>query len=221
MTRIWRRRAWLVGLTAAVALVATGCVGFTGTKVIEGDAPPGAEFVVQITCTHETEGVVFDGTLTFTEDGETLSTDQSGIPPGSTTCTIVETEDAGATSVEYQCDGDPTITPASPLDAGLTGGGPGASAPAFGNGETTATCDDTGGDGIVVEIFMASTEIEVPEIGPVEVGDSEIEVNFTVINTFVEPPTTTAPPTTAPPEPAPVEAVAPAPVPTQVVTFTG
>lgn len=218
MTGIRGRRARLAVLVAAMVLVAAGCVSFTGTKVIEGDAPPGAEFEVEIVCVHETDGELFTETFVFTEDGQTLTTPfpPHEIPPGQTTCTIVETEDAGATGVEYQC--GTTVTPVEEpeeleeavLDAGL-GGGPGASVAARG-AETFAECSSADPDE-GLRVFISMQEGTTPGE-----GDSRIDVEFTVINTFEEPPPTTAPPTTttAPPPAPAAEAAAPS-----EVTFTG
>jgi len=211
MTRILGRRARLLVLVGAVALVAGGCVSFSGTKVVTGEGTPTGDFVVRITCEIGAQTVTED--LTF--QGE--ETVESGpfsllLTFGEASCFITEIEQAGATSVTYVC-GDIVIRPVDETSLELLeqvppgAGGPGASlAGGEPNGEQ-ATCTETP-DGLEVEI-----SIEDP---------AEVFVNFTVINDFeAPPPTTAAPTTTAPPQPAAVEAVAPTPVPTRVVTFTG
>ena len=70
------------------------------TKVIEGTAPPGAEFVVHVECTDSQDIVIVDEDLTFTtSDTQTVDTLNSAL-----TCTVEETETAGATSVSYECE---------------------------------------------------------------------------------------------------------------------
>lgn len=204
----WFRRARLIVPVAAVALVAAGCVDFTGTKVITGEGTPTGDFVVRITCeigdNVVTQDVTFQGEETVSGDAILL-----GPLEGEASCFITEIEQAGATSVTYEC-GDIDIDPIDILELptdpeGTQSGGPGASA-FRGDGEE-ATCTETP-DGLEVEIALE--------------GPAEVDIDYTVINDFaVTPPTTTTPTTTTLPEPAPVEAVAPAPVPAQVVTFTG
>jgi hypothetical protein len=190
----WVRRARLLVLVAAVALVAAGCVTFTGNKEVTGGESDGP-FVVRISCPGadpESEDLTFIGESTETSD-------DFEIGPGATTCTIVEIEQAGATSVTYLC-GEITIDPLVDLTESGAEGGPGMSASR--GGSNTAECTE-GADGLTVEIFLVS--------------EAEVAVSFTVINDFTPTPTTT----TAPPDPASVEAVAPTPVPAQVIAFTG
>lgn len=207
----WIRRARLIVPVAAVALVATACVNFTGTKVITGEGTPTGDFVVRITCQIGDQTVTED--LTFSGE-ETQSSDEFIFGPtlGEGTCTIVEIEQAGATSVTYQC-GEvefDAVEAAIPGDAGATKtagafGGPGTSL-AIGQGPVTCT-ETPDGLEIDVDIFQPGT----------------VNVSFTVINDFAVTPPTTLAPTTTTLEPAPAEAAAPppAPVPTRVVTFTG
>ncbi len=70
------------------------------TKVIEGAPPPGAEFVVHVECTDDSDMVVVDEDLTFTGP-ETQTLDAGG---SAFSCDIEETADAGATSVSYECE---------------------------------------------------------------------------------------------------------------------
>lgn len=210
MTRILGRRARLLVLVGAVALVAAGCVSFSGTKVVTGEGTPTGDFVVRITCEIGAQTITED--LTFHGE-ETVESEPFSLllSFGEASCFITEIEQAGATTVTYQCGDiivDAIIEPDAAPEISTDSGGPGSSA--FQGGPpppAEATCTETP-DGLEVEI-----SIEDP---------AQITVNFTVINDFaVTPPTTAAPTTTAPPQPAPVEAVAPTPVPTRVVTFTG
>jgi hypothetical protein len=197
---VGRARGFL--LLATVALVAAGCVNFTGSKVITNGESSGP-FVVRITCEGtdpESEDLTFTGESTETTMDFELPIDFQNFQ-ASTTCTITEIEQAGATSVTYQCG---EIEFLLPLDTGAgssrtpSAGGPGMSVT---RGETPgeATCTETP-EGLVVEITVF-TEVEV-------------SVSFTVINDFTPTTTTTLP--EPPPDPAPAEAVA-----SQVVTFTG
>ncbi len=68
------------------------------TKVIEGEAPPGAEFVVDITCSNGAAAT--PAQLTFTEGG----TQPVSVNSGDTTCTVTESETAGALEVRYACE---------------------------------------------------------------------------------------------------------------------
>lgn len=194
-----RMRALL--LFGAVALVAAGCVNFTGSKVITNGESSGP-FVVRITC-EDTDPETQD--LTFTGEG-TETTMDFDLPfdienfQGSTTCTITEIEQAGATSVTYQCgefeflvevDEESSRTPSA--------GGPGMSV-TRGVDPGDVDCTETP-EGLIYEITLFE--------------EVEVSVSFTVINDFT--PTTT---TTTLPEPPPVAAPAEA-VAGQVVTFTG
>jgi len=207
----WVRRARLIVPVAAVALVAAGCVDFTGSKVITGEGTPTGDFVVRITCLigegadaeEVTQDLTFDGAGTQSTPLPFIFEDSEGV--GS--CFVTEVEQAGATSVTYQCgDADvdaveveiPGDTETS--DAAGTFGGPGRS---LARGGDPVTCTETP-DGL-------EYDVDIPFPGT-------IDVDFTVINDFEAPPPTT---TTAPPTPAAVEAVAPTPVPAQVVAFTG
>jgi hypothetical protein len=97
-------RAVLAVLTLAtgpVALVLTASpasAGFTPTltvtKVVEGTPPPGAEWVVDVTCTNNPPAQ-----FSFTESGES----ENLVLIGPTSCTVVESSTAGAT-VTYACE---------------------------------------------------------------------------------------------------------------------
>jgi Domain of unknown function (DUF5979) len=74
----------------------------TVTKVVNGTAPPGAQYVVDITC---------DGGATASPNQMIFSgpgSDDAAINSGSTTCTVTESQSAGA-AVSYACEitGDP------------------------------------------------------------------------------------------------------------------
>ena len=68
------------------------------TKVIEGEAPAGAEYVVDISCTNGATPTPEQ--LTFTEGG----TQPVSVNSGNTTCTVTESETAGALEVRYACE---------------------------------------------------------------------------------------------------------------------
>ncbi len=99
-------RAFLAVLalaTGPMALVLTASpasAGFTPkltvTKVVEGTPPPGAEWVVDITCTDPQAAQ--PAQLTFTGPGS-----QSVTIVGEQSCTVVESSTAGAT-VSYACE---------------------------------------------------------------------------------------------------------------------
>jgi hypothetical protein len=187
----WVRRLGAPALVAALGLLLAGCVTFTGTKEVTGGESDGP-FVVEISCPgalgSESEELIFEG-------AETVSSSEFEFDAGTYTCTIVETDDAGATSVAYEC-GDITASPfelppdmlSEPAeDEGnappSAGGGPGMSVRARGDGPF-ATCAATE-EGITVDLNL---------FAPVELG-----IAFTVINDFPPTPTTT---TALPPAPA-------------------
>jgi hypothetical protein len=74
----------------------------TVTKVVDGTAPPGAQYVVDITC--DGGATASPNQMTFSGPGE----DTAAINSGSTTCTVTESQTAGA-AVSYACEitGDP------------------------------------------------------------------------------------------------------------------
>jgi hypothetical protein len=91
----------LVSGPMAIAMTATPASAgkapmLTVTKVVDGIAPPGAQYVVDITCEGATAS---PNQLTFTGPGS----DFAAINSGSTTCTVVETQNAGA-AVSYACE---------------------------------------------------------------------------------------------------------------------
>ena len=206
----WVRRARLIVPVAAVALVAAGCVDFTGTKVITGEGTPTGDFVVEIRC--EIDGfpdlvdeLVFQGEETVESQNFNFL-----VGMGEGECFITEIEQAGATTVTYQC-GDEIIEvdelavpPEQLSSVPPEAGGPGSSLASRGNGPVT--CTETP-DGLEYDIDLDF--------------DESASVTFTVINDFaVTPPTTAAPTTTtAPPVVAPAVGAA-TPIPA-VVTFTG
>jgi hypothetical protein len=89
--------ALATGPAALVLSASPASAGFTPkltvTKVVEGTAPPGAEWVVDVTCTNTPPAQ-----FTFTEPGS-----QDLILIGPQSCTVVESSTAGAT-VTYACE---------------------------------------------------------------------------------------------------------------------
>ncbi|HEY3096430.1 MAG TPA: DUF5979 domain-containing protein, partial [Acidimicrobiia bacterium] len=72
----------------------------TVTKVVDGTAPPGAEWVVDIDCPDAT--MVTPAQMTFTGSGSQTAT-ITNINATPVTCTVVESATAGA-SVTYACE---------------------------------------------------------------------------------------------------------------------
>jgi hypothetical protein len=99
----------LVLVSGPVALVMTATPASAGkaplltvSKVVDGTAPPGAQYVVDITC--DGGATASPNQMTFSGPGEDTAT----INSGSTTCTVTESQSAGA-AVSYACEitGDP------------------------------------------------------------------------------------------------------------------
>jgi hypothetical protein len=99
----------LVFVSGPVALVMTATTASAGkaplltvTKVVDGTAPPGAQYVVDITC--DGGATASPNQMTFSGPGE----DTAAINSGSTTCSVTESQSAGA-AVSYACEitGDP------------------------------------------------------------------------------------------------------------------
>ena len=97
----------------------SGSVDFEILKVVNGTPPPGAEFVVTLSC----DGVTIDP---GGQSQTTVRFDASGVPrdagafqlQGTGTCTVTETQTGGAGAVSYQCartagetDGAPPLCP--------------------------------------------------------------------------------------------------------------
>jgi len=203
MMRNLGRRARLLVLVGTVALVAAGCVDFSGTKVITGEGTPTGDFVVRITCQIGDQTITQD--VTF-QGEETQSGDPFLLGPfdGTASCTIEEIEQGGATSWFLEC-GEIDVEPVFP-DAALTGSGPGQSVSRRGLQEEVTCTESADGHTLTIEIALE--------------GPAEVEVDYTVTNDFTPVPPTTAAPTTTTTAPAPEAAAAP-PVPARVVTFTG
>ena len=104
----------LVGVSLAM-MAGTASGGgpplLTITKVIEGEAPPGAEFVVDIECTNGATAT--PSQVTFSGAG----TEGVSIDSGNTTCTVTESETAGALEVRYGCEVTFTPDPATECSA--------------------------------------------------------------------------------------------------------
>jgi len=103
-----------------LAVFLTGCIGFTVTKEVDGDAPDDATFVVRIECDNTLEG--FDD-LVFDDEGTQFTQFFAG--PGTTTCVITEPEDAEADETTIECvdlptDPDVTVTCTPPDDDQVT-----------------------------------------------------------------------------------------------------
>ena len=191
-------RKWIGVVAAVVALVLMAALpagaGRPGTaaplhirKVVVGPVPAGTQFVVTIAC---------EGSIIFTGNGPASSAqlvfDAQGNPVGTGDtvtftdggqCTVTETQNGGAASVSYECEG--TLPPA---DMNTSGGG--RFSPRIGPG-VPSVCESSGpqSDPITVNIINAGQEATV-----------------TVTNTFV-----TVPTSPSQPEPAPAAAVAAAP----------
>lgn len=94
--------ALLMSAPAALALAASPAGAgkppeLTVTKVVDGTAPPGAQYVVEIDC--EGADIQPSSQLTFTGAGsQTVQVFDSGV-----TCTVVESATSGA-AVSYACE---------------------------------------------------------------------------------------------------------------------
>jgi Domain of unknown function (DUF5979) len=194
-------RKW-IGVTAtAAALVVMGALpagaGKDGGsaplhvhKVVVGSAAAGTQFVVTIDCGDEiihNDGnpvssvqLVFDAQGNPVGTGDTVTFDDGG------KCTVTETQNGGATSVVYECQG---FAPAPPVPA-VEGSG------RFGPRPTQNgfdPCESNGPQSDPISVII-------------EVKDQEATV--TVTNTFVTPPESPQPPP-PPPEAAAVVVGAP------------
>jgi uncharacterized protein DUF5979 len=108
MRRIGRAMLGLLVLMSgpvAIAMTASPASGGTNgtltvTKTVDGTAPPGAQFVVDIDCGDAT---ATPSQMTFTGSGSQAAIVSSGGGSFDFTCTVVESATAGAT-VTYACD---------------------------------------------------------------------------------------------------------------------
>jgi Domain of unknown function (DUF5979) len=107
----------LVSATTALAVTAGPAAAgrpprVTVTKVVEGPAPPGAQYVVDVDC--EGADIQPSSQLTFTGSGsQTVEVMDSGV-----TCTVTETATSGA-AVSYGCE---ITSNAGGSDSACTGG---------------------------------------------------------------------------------------------------
>jgi uncharacterized protein DUF5979 len=91
-------RTRFVAVALAGALLVAGCIDINVTKKTTGGTSTGP-FTVLVSC--KTGSTTTSKELTF--NGEDTKTASFTLPAGAT-CTITETESAGATSVTYTCD---------------------------------------------------------------------------------------------------------------------
>jgi hypothetical protein len=194
-------RKWIRVTAAAAALVVMGALpagaGKDGGvaplhvhKVVVGPVPAGTQFVETIACDDEiihndgnpvsSAQLVFDAQGNPVGTGDTVTFDHEG------KCSVTETQNGGAASVIYECEG---TAPPEP-DASTSGGG--RFSARLGPAVPPAVCESSGpqSDPITVNIFNEGQEATV-----------------TVTNTFVTPPESPQPP--PPPEAAAVVVGAP------------
>jgi hypothetical protein len=181
-------------------------------KVVEGTAPSG--FVVEVDCEGFGERPAQSWDLPFLADGSpdpdapAAVQDDWDIVDGAWrygtedlsphACTAIETEDAGADSVTYECEYEPAAVegddfPGDPCEDTVEDEQAAVNMPFGPFGDTAGICFETGPP------------------WPEECVDRAV---LTVTNTFVEPTTTTTttvPPTTTTTAPAPTPEPAPAP----------
>jgi hypothetical protein len=170
-------RKWIGVLVAAAALVALaalpagagngGIAPLTVRKVPVGPVPAGTQFVVTVACDgeiiHTGNGPASSAQLVFDAQGNSVGPDTVTFDDGGS-CTVTETQNGGASSVIYECQG--TLPP----EASITGGGGPFSARAVGRRQI---CQTTGrqSDPIALNIV-----------------NQEQEATVTVTNTFVAQP---------------------------------
>jgi hypothetical protein len=195
-------RKW-IGVTAAAAAIVLfaalpagagvdgGFAPLDVHKVVVGPVPAGTQFVVTIDCDDD---IIFTGIgnpvssvqLVFDAQGNPVGTGDTVRFTGNGACTVTETQNGGAVSVVYECEG---VTP-TPAEASISGGG--RFSARLGPGVPPPVCESSGpqSDPITVNIF-----------------NTEQHETVTVTNTFVTPP----PSEPAASEPAPAAAVVGAP----------
>jgi hypothetical protein len=170
-------RKWIGVLVAAAALVALaalpagagngGGAPLTVRKVPVGPVPAGTQFVVTVACDgeiiHTGNGPASSAQLVFDAQGNPVGPDTVTFDDGGS-CTVTETQNGGASSVIYECQG--TLPP----EASITGGGGPFSARAVGRRQI---CQTTG-----------------PQSDPIALNivNREQEATVTVTNTFVAQP---------------------------------
>jgi hypothetical protein len=98
--------AMAIGMFAAIPLAYGGEVGnqITIEKVVDGPAPAGTVFSVQVSCEESAlETVFFDEAgQAILENGDPIPSNVVFVEP-SDVCTVAETVDGDATSVGYEC----------------------------------------------------------------------------------------------------------------------
>ena len=174
---------WIAVVGAATALAVlpalpagagrTGVAPLHVRKVVVGPVPAGTQFVVQVSCD---DNIIFNNsggsseTLVFDAQGNPAGTgDTVTFNEGSAECTVTETQNGGAASVSYQCEGSvpPPTTPsgASVLD------GAGRFSPRLA-GLQLLPCQTSG-----------------PQSDPITVNitNRNQEATVTITNTFVDP----------------------------------
>jgi hypothetical protein len=186
-------RKW-IGVTAAVAaLVVMGALpagagkdgGFAPLhvrKLVVGPVPAGTQFVVTIDCDND---MIFTGNspatsvqLVFDAQGNPVGTGDTVMFVDGGNCTVTETQNGGAVSVIYECEG--TFGPPPPTVQGSGRFGP-----------------------RLVGVQSSPCEASGPQSEPISVliEFEQQEATVTVTNTFVPAPT-------PPESPAPAAAVA-------------
>ena len=117
-----RRSRWallVVALAASAGIVAVGAGSgsaqsesntFTVKKVVDGVAPPGTEFTVDVDCGEGPIAMHFDAQGNPDPSGSNVVEIGAGH-----TCTATESADGGAESVDYKCDLEFGSTDTDPL----------------------------------------------------------------------------------------------------------
>jgi hypothetical protein len=176
--------AAMVAMTAAPAGAGDGgnAAPLTVRKVVVGPVPAGTQFVVTVACEgRRGEPIIFTGgppaasqQLVFDADGNPAGTGDTVTFTNSGECTVTETENGGASSVSYQCEGSvpPPMTDGTALPTGA-----GRFSPRLA-GLQLLPCQTSG-----------------PQSEPigVNIANEDQEATVTVTNTFVDPGTAAAP----------------------------
>jgi hypothetical protein len=108
------------GVVAGISAASAGAPALTNRltilKTVSGEVPEGTTFTVTVECDHDViddgEGGTDTATATFDAEGQptNAAADQIDLLSTIGTCTVTETEDGGATSTTYECEGGPTVS---------------------------------------------------------------------------------------------------------------
>ncbi len=189
-----RKSIGWIGVTVAAAAVvamtaAPAGAGASGDaaplhvrKVVVGPVPAGTQFVVTVACEgRRGEPIIFTGgppaasqQLVFDAEGNPAGTGDTVTFTNPGECTVTETENGGASSVSYQCEGS---APPPMTDGTILPSGAGRFSPR------------------VAGLQLQPCQTSGPQSEPigVNIASAEQEATVTVTNTFVDPGSAAAP----------------------------